>query len=846
MTSSQPAATQSAGLSNMLSPAGSSQYAAPGEPLIGATGKSFVQQLLANSKPAEALRDIQQRGGMANPRCKPLLGMLDYLHVSRLDAHKHVLESATAVLLKRIQSMQTEGLLKLLADTFIYVSLPMLLGLSELRGIPMAVLDRLEKVPAEYLTTLAESKDLFDELSPKVQRQVHEQDKRVLQSHSAPLMVNYIYKSTVVQGSLNMDEFCEPIKGVTAFGRAGPGRAQLRNTNDSLQRLWTLMAGSPKIYRGIIDLTVTKFRDSDSLYIGIKETGYCILRSQLLMACHDKPQFRHLAMQDPCHQLAWTLDSAIMQSHTALDAAVKQAGPAEKVDLTMWPEYADPLGVKPQHLQKLSKFFKDAEEATFVEMQRRSRGGLKRKAPPATASPERPAGSREDQQQEPGRVLGEAGMIVRDPSALHLLVFQVLRRLKHASEAGKLPCDDADLTFIVRMLQLSAECRQMLRGHSFSFPEAPDGVMHDLFPQLMILMLEEDDSGPSCPVDDDEDGDPDLRIVSFLKREEVARRVVQAYTLQRVQRRDWPTVLKLLACIGQVFDSKDSRPLAEWAAFASTLARHAAQLLTARKMQLDDPIWKATIDRVLLRAVDIDSQVHEDVVRILIAGAEMHVKTQAAAHVAAAAGRAPPSGHFPLDRLIDYLQACIRNSKHSRKRHAKRLREEAAFIEDDAEGAGYDAAEAYSSRRVADDADGGGPSSQWDNLDGVKGIYSRFLPDIREVNAMFERRGSERIVRPSPPSLGMQLGITPHNAPELIAYMTGGDATVWEEMTGLDQHGQKLKRQAEREQEHARKLAQQELLNGEGSRRESTDLASDEPSPGVAQEISEAVSMETG
>ena len=46
------------------------------------------------------------------------------------------------------------------------------LGLTELRGIPMAVLDRLDQVPAEYLTTLAESKDLFDELSPKLQRQV--------------------------------------------------------------------------------------------------------------------------------------------------------------------------------------------------------------------------------------------------------------------------------------------------------------------------------------------------------------------------------------------------------------------------------------------------------------------------------------------------------------------------------------------------------------------------------------------------------------------------------------------------------------------------------------------------
>ena len=34
----------------------------------------------------------------------------------------------------------------------------------------------------------------------------------------------------------------------------------------------------------------------------------------------------------------------------------------------MWPEYADPLGIKAQHLQKLNKFFKDAEEATFDEV----------------------------------------------------------------------------------------------------------------------------------------------------------------------------------------------------------------------------------------------------------------------------------------------------------------------------------------------------------------------------------------------------------------------------------------------------------------------------------------------
>ena len=45
---------------------------------------------------------------------------------------------------------------------------------------------------------------------------------------------------------------------------------------------------------------------------------------------------------------------------------------------------------------------------------------------------------------------------------------QVLRRLKHASEAGKLPCNDADLTFIVRMLQVR-----------FGLPNLHSGVAHN-------------------------------------------------------------------------------------------------------------------------------------------------------------------------------------------------------------------------------------------------------------------------------------------------------------------------------------------------------------------------------
>lgn len=44
-----------------------------------------------------------------------------------------------------------------------------------------------------------------------------------------------------------------------------------------------------------MDLCVSKFKESEGLYVGPKEAGYCLLRSQLLMAFHDNAAFRHLA-----------------------------------------------------------------------------------------------------------------------------------------------------------------------------------------------------------------------------------------------------------------------------------------------------------------------------------------------------------------------------------------------------------------------------------------------------------------------------------------------------------------------------------------------------------------------
>ena len=60
----------------------------------------------------------------------------------------------------------------------------------------------------------------------------------------------------------------------------------------------------------------------------------------------------------------------ILQSTAHVIKRISDTQGCLQVNLSLWPEYTDPLGIKPQHLQKLSKFFKDAEEATFDEVSR--------------------------------------------------------------------------------------------------------------------------------------------------------------------------------------------------------------------------------------------------------------------------------------------------------------------------------------------------------------------------------------------------------------------------------------------------------------------------------------------
>lgn len=65
------------------------------------------------------------------------------------------------------------------------------------------------------------------------------------------------------------------------------------------------------------------------------------------------------------------------------------------------------------------------------------------------------------------------------------------------------------------------------------------------------------------------------------------------------------------------------KALPEWAPFAATLAQRLAKLAAANALKPTDALWKLALDYVLLRAVDTETQVHEEVLRLLMAAHSM-------------------------------------------------------------------------------------------------------------------------------------------------------------------------------------------------------------------------------
>jgi hypothetical protein len=255
-----------------------------------------------------------------------------------------------------------------------------------------------------------------------------------------------------------------------------------------------------------------------------------------------------------------------------------------------------------------------------------------------------------------------------------------------------------------------------------------------------------EDSDPEPP--DLGDTDPvALQLTPILAREEGARMVAQVYALERLAAGDLLTARPLLRALALALDTLGPEvAAAEYAPFAFTLARRASLMLAAGRLSpgsgddsSGDPLWALIVDRLLLRLVDGEIQVHEEVLRLLLAAA-------------------PTLGAV---RVAQGLSEALQRSTRSRKRFKKRKLE---LVESDAAAAlGLAASEA-----VGTAAPGGGYgqgfSCGWSVQEG--------FPKVAAAAGLRSGGGGGDGVRATYGLFPQRVpGLTPDLAPELFAYL---------------------------------------------------------------------------
>ena len=402
-------------------------------PLVGNVGQEFVQNTLSGNDPRKAVELIQQKGSFRDSRCQPLLGLLDQLGLERAESHKYVVKKASAALLEKIPKLSSDTLLSLLEETFPFI------GIVELRAVPLAVLERLYPIPPNFVKQLAMDNEVFWDLPGRVQRQVWEMDKKLLQLHALSLIAAYKYETATWMQGLDMEI------GVRDVGDAPPqlGRKMLRMGSAALRRLTEMVGNSTKIYRGISDICTVRYSDPESMYVGMKEAAICACRTQLLMSLHENGQATVCAT-DSCFSLVWALDTCIREKE-----------------------------ITDARLSEIEHFLKSAHRAQ-----------LKRTGSEKTQSVNLISLKQHEREEDaesagiPGihqtgricRDLGDAGMCLRDPLAFHIIVHEIIRRIENCVELDMLPWDDDKLRSLTRLLTLATQSRYMLHNDKYYYP----------------------------------------------------------------------------------------------------------------------------------------------------------------------------------------------------------------------------------------------------------------------------------------------------------------------------------------------------------------------------------------
>jgi len=236
-----------------------------------------------------------------------------------------------------------------------------------------------------------------------------------------------------------------------------------RARSPALKKLVAMVGRSGAIYRGIADLCGARLRDSEGLVLGLREAAFCALRSQLLMALHDGGATDLCAKARARRGRPRSARAGAALARTRA-AGGRRAGAGAQAGVDAGRVPARPRAGRPAAARARALLL------GLCGLGLPGRGG---------------AG-----EEEPNRALGDAGMVLRDPATMHLIISQALRRLEALVAGEGSPAADADLGFMTRLLQHALGCRGMLRERAFAFaPPAPE-LLHTFYPLLMAAMVE--------------------------------------------------------------------------------------------------------------------------------------------------------------------------------------------------------------------------------------------------------------------------------------------------------------------------------------------------------------------
>jgi negative elongation factor B len=280
---------------------------------IGIAGREYLKEALTNcSDPLKAIEEFQSENGILLPSLRTMLPLLDLHGLKRFHFHSSVSDDLREKLLERIDSLQTHDpinkeriLRELLDKSFPVIRIP------KLQPVVLALLKNLDQVDDKYLKQLVADKQLYDKLDVSVKRQIWQQHQGLFGDEVSPLFSQYIK---------DKEKILHSYEQLTSFFVLSPRQ---RRQNEVIQSLVKMIGKNVLLYDTCLQFLRT-------LYLRTKNSHYCTLRVELLMALHDA-EVQEITAMDPCHKFAWCLDACIREQNIDLKRSRELQGLLEGV-----------------------------------------------------------------------------------------------------------------------------------------------------------------------------------------------------------------------------------------------------------------------------------------------------------------------------------------------------------------------------------------------------------------------------------------------------------------------------------------------------------------------------------